>query len=86
MVEKVITSPCDVVELARYRRGRNDAYAAMAISMRACRYCGAALSAGENEDECSSAFNIEAPRKSWNDVVGSYTCWPPLMWISAPFT
>jgi hypothetical protein len=28
--------------------------------MRVCRYCGAALSEGENEDECSSAFNIDA--------------------------
>jgi hypothetical protein len=28
--------------------------------VRICRYCGAALADGENEDECSSAFNIEA--------------------------
>jgi hypothetical protein len=31
------------------------------MSARICRYCGAALSEGESEDECSSAFNIDAP-------------------------
>jgi hypothetical protein len=31
------------------------------MSVRVCRHCGAALSEGESEDECSSAFNIEAP-------------------------
>ena len=46
---------------------------ALAISMRACRYCGAALSEGEKEDECSSAFNVDTvgvhggPRKSYAD-------------------
>jgi len=60
MVEKVITSARNVVDFVRYQAGRNAADNALAISMRVCRYCGAALSEGENEDECSSAFNIDA--------------------------
>jgi hypothetical protein len=59
MVEKVITSPRNVVDFARYR---NAADKPLAMSVRVCRHCGAALSEGESEDECSSAFNIEAPR------------------------
>jgi hypothetical protein len=31
-------------------------------SARACRHCGAALSEGENEDDCSTVLGIEAPR------------------------
>jgi hypothetical protein len=62
MVEKVITSLPNVVDFARYQVGRNSAGKALAMSARACRHCGAALSEGESEDECSSAFNIEAPR------------------------
>jgi hypothetical protein len=63
MVEKVITPGNNVVvDFARYQAGRNAAGKALAISARACRHCGAALSEGEREDECSSAFNIEAPR------------------------
>ena len=58
MVEKVITSPRNVVDFARYQLGRN----AVAMSARVCRHCGAALSEGEREDECSSASNVEAPR------------------------
>ena len=58
MVEKVITSPKNVVDFARYQAGRNGR--AVAISARICRHCGAALSEGESEEECSSAFNIEA--------------------------
>jgi hypothetical protein len=58
MVEKVITSPRNVVDFARYR---NAADKPLAMSVRVCRHCGAALSDGESEDECSSAFNIEAP-------------------------
>jgi hypothetical protein len=57
MVEKVITSPRNVVDFARYR---NAADKPLAMSVRVCRHCGAALSEGESEDECSSAFNIEA--------------------------
>jgi hypothetical protein len=61
MVEKVITPGSNVVvDFARYQAGRNAAGKALAISARACRHCGAALSEGESEDECSSAFNIEA--------------------------
>jgi hypothetical protein len=61
MVEKVITPGPNVVDFARYQQGRNTAGKALAISARVCRHCGAALLDGEREDECSSAFNIEAP-------------------------
>jgi hypothetical protein len=63
MVEKVIMRGRNVVDFARYRAGRNNAGDALTLSTRACRHCGAALSAGEREDECSSAFNFEAPRQ-----------------------
>jgi hypothetical protein len=60
MVEKVITPKQNVVvDFARYQAGRNAAGEALVV--RACRHCGAALSEGESEDECSSAFNIKAP-------------------------
>jgi hypothetical protein len=62
MVEKVITPRLNVVDFARYQAGRTAAGKALAITARACRHCGAVLSEGEREDECSSAFNIEAPR------------------------
>ena len=61
MVEKVITPPDNVVDLARYQQSRNVAAGTLAISVRTCRHCGAALLEGESEDECSSTFNIEAP-------------------------
>jgi hypothetical protein len=67
MVEKLITSQRNVIDFARYQ-GRAVGKA-QAISTRLCRHCGAALADGENEDECSSAFNLaallvhEAPRK-----------------------
>lgn len=57
MVEKVIMSPRNVIDLARYRTA---GVRAPAISPRICRHCGATLSEGEHEDECSSALNIEA--------------------------
>ena len=60
MVEKVITPLRNVVDFARYQAGRNAAGTALAISTRVCRHCGAALSDGENEDECSSAINVDA--------------------------
>jgi hypothetical protein len=41
MVEKVITSPRNVVDFARYR---NAADKPLAMSARVCRHCGAALS------------------------------------------
>jgi hypothetical protein len=70
MVERVITSPHNVVDFARYQHGRNAAGKTLAISARSCRHCGAALSEGESEDECSSTFNIDArggPRQFYAD-------------------
>ncbi len=69
MVEKVITSPENVVDFARYSAGRSAAGKATAMSARACRHCGAALLDGESEDDCSSSFNIEraGPRKFYAD-------------------
>jgi protein-disulfide isomerase-like protein with CxxC motif len=58
MVEKLITSPRNVIDFAHYQQGRTVG-TAQAISTRLCRHCGAALADGENEDECSSAFNTE---------------------------
>jgi hypothetical protein len=65
MVEKLITSPENVVDFTRYQAGRGVAGKAVAISPRACRHCGAALSDGEREDECSSAFNVNAESLRW---------------------
>jgi hypothetical protein len=62
MVEKVIMRERNIVDFARYQAQRNAAGKAPALAARACRHCGAALSEGEREDECSSAFNIEASR------------------------
>jgi hypothetical protein len=62
MVEKVVTPEPNVVDFARYQLSRNAAGKAMAHSARNCRHCGAVLAEGEREDECSSAFNFEAPR------------------------
>jgi hypothetical protein len=59
MVEKIIMSPRNVIDLARYQQGRTGDRA-QAFSTRLCRHCGAALADGENEDECSSTFNIAA--------------------------
>jgi hypothetical protein len=61
MVEKLITSPRNVVDFARYQQDRKAAGKALALLARVCRHCGAALSEGESEDECSGAFNLEAP-------------------------
>jgi hypothetical protein len=63
MVEKPVTSGPNVVDFACYRQGRNAAGKTLAIIARACRHCGAALSEGENEDECSSASNVNALRR-----------------------
>jgi hypothetical protein len=62
MVEKVITRARNVVDFARYQQGRNAGGKALPLSARFCRHCGAVLSDGESEDECSSALNVEAPR------------------------
>jgi hypothetical protein len=61
MVEKFITPGPNVIDFVRYQLSRNVAGKALVLSARACRHCGAALSEGEREDECSSAF-VEAPR------------------------
>ena len=57
MVEKLIMSTRNVIDLASYQQGRG-AGAAQAFSTRLCRHCGAVLADGENEDECSSTFNV----------------------------
>jgi hypothetical protein len=62
MVEKLTIPEPNVVDFARYQQGRNAAGKALAISARACRHCGAALSDGENEDDCSTVLATEAPR------------------------
>jgi hypothetical protein len=73
MVEKVITPEPNVVDFSRYRQGRNAFGKARAIVEPNCRHCGAALLEGENEDDCSSAFNKEAadlrvgPRRFYAD-------------------
>ena len=59
MVEKLIMSPRNVIDLARYQQCRTGGKA-QAFSTRLCRHCGAVLADGENEDECSSAFNLDA--------------------------
>jgi len=67
MVEKVVTSAPNVVDFARYQQDRSAAGKTLAIAARACRHCGAALSEGENEDECSSASNVNASRRFYAD-------------------
>ncbi len=62
MIEKQITSSRNVVDLSRYRELNA---AGSAMSARICRHCGAALLEGEREEECSSAFNLDAmPRRA----------------------
>ena len=56
MVEKHITSR-NVIDFARYQHGRVVGNL-QAFPARLCRHCGAALADGENEDECSSTFNV----------------------------
>ena len=58
MVENLIMSPRNVIDLARYQQGRSGGK--QAFSTRLCRHCGAVLADGENEDECSSTFNLDA--------------------------
>ena len=65
MVEKAITSSCNVIDLARYQQGRVGAGRVPAMSARLCRFCGAALGEGEREDECSSAFNVGDASLRW---------------------
>lgn len=67
MVEKVITSRRNVIDFARYQRDRDAAGNVLAMAARVCRHCGASLADGENEDECSSAFNVGTLRKLYAD-------------------
>jgi len=69
MVEKVITPVPNVIDFVRYQLSRNAAGKTPALSARNCRHCGAALAEDEREQECSSAFNFEAPgaRKLYAD-------------------
>ncbi len=60
MVEKVIMQGRNVVDFASYQQGRNAVGRAQAISARTCRHCGAVLSEGEREDECSSISSADA--------------------------
>jgi hypothetical protein len=62
MIEKLITSSQNVIDLASYRE-RNGGATEMA--MRTCRHCGAVLHEGEREEECSSTFNIDNARLRW---------------------
>ena len=62
MVEKLITSPRNVVDFARYQQGRSAAGRAATMLARVCRHCGAVLLEDEREEECSSILNVEAPR------------------------
>ena len=60
MVEESITPLRNVIDLASYRQfvagGK-----AMAMPARMCRHCGAPLLDGENDDDCSTAFDAAAP-------------------------
>jgi hypothetical protein len=67
MVEKVVTSAPNVIDFACYQQARNAAGKTLGLMVRACRHCGAALLEGENEEDCSSAFNIDASRRSFAD-------------------
>ena len=63
MVEKAL--PRNVIDFSRYQADRNAAGRALAMSARVCRHCGAVLSEGEREEECSSTLNIEAANLRW---------------------
>jgi hypothetical protein len=64
MVEELIISSRNVVDLSRYRE-RGAVRRAAPMSARICRHCGAKLLEGEREEECSSAFSSEALRLRW---------------------
>jgi len=62
MVDKSTTPGRNVVNFGNFRQARRVSAralvaAALALSARSCKHCGAALGEGESEDECSSAFN-----------------------------
>ncbi|MET4072557.1 hypothetical protein ABID58_007386 [Bradyrhizobium sp. S3.2.6] len=59
MVEKQITTPRNVINLTSYRQAVASGKAP-SLSARMCRHCGAPLLDGENDDDCSTAFNAAA--------------------------
>ena len=59
MVEKNITTPRNVIDLTSYRQAVASGKAP-SLSARMCRHCGAPLLDGENDDDCSTAFNAAA--------------------------
>ncbi|MCK1368419.1 hypothetical protein IVB40_26625 [Bradyrhizobium sp. 40] len=61
MVEKQITSPRNVINLANYRQVLASGKAS-SMSARMCRHCGAPLLDGENDDDCSTAISTAAPQ------------------------
>jgi hypothetical protein len=63
MVERLITSPRNVIDFARYQEQRGPDRMP-AISLRICRHCGAMLLEGEREEECSGALDVEIPGAS----------------------
>lgn len=65
MVEKVVASSNNVVDLTHYEAGRNAAGKPVVISAQICRHCAAVLLEGEREEECSSVFNINSPGLRW---------------------
>jgi hypothetical protein len=64
MVEKCINASQNVVDLAAFRE-RNGGVKVGPMALRLCRHCGATLTDGEREEECSSTFNVEAARLRW---------------------
>lgn len=59
MVEKVIRRAENVIDFASYQQDRNLAGRALAMPVRICCHCGAALAEGEVENECSSVLNAQ---------------------------
>jgi hypothetical protein len=64
MVEKTITPPRNVIDLARYQQ-EFAVIRAKAISARICRHCGAVLADGEDEEECSATFRADDTTLRW---------------------
>jgi hypothetical protein len=65
MVDKLARPRRNVVDFVSYQQqqerranARNLVAAALAVTVRYCRHCGAVLTEGELEDECSSTFNV----------------------------
>ncbi|MCL2715386.1 MAG: hypothetical protein FWD68_12575 [Alphaproteobacteria bacterium] len=55
MADHCSSSSSRVVDFATWRRDRDRLGAG---AMRRCRHCGGVLGHDENEDDCSSAFNL----------------------------